>query len=145
LFLALLLTNSRLPFVLARAGELPPAFAALHARFGTPWAAVLVSSVLYGIFAVFSFKELIVLNVWLYSITLVIELAGFLWLRRSAPGMARPWRVPGGATGAWIVVACPTALAVLAMATAGWTNTLVGIAAALTGPLVWAIGRRIRR
>jgi amino acid transporter len=141
LFLSLLLTNSRLPYVLARAGELPAALARVHARFGTPWVAIVVSSAIYAIFSVFSFRELIVLNVWLYSLALVVELAAFLWLRIEAPSMARPWRVPGGWAGACLVTALPSALALLAMATAGWRNTIAGVVAALTGPAMWAFAR----
>jgi len=81
LFSSLLLTNSRLPYVLARDGLMPSGLAAVHPRFGTPWAAILVSAALYAAFAVFSFKELIVLNVWLYSLSLLVELAAFVWLR----------------------------------------------------------------
>jgi amino acid transporter len=142
LFLALLLTNSRLPYVLARAGQLPSAFAAVHARFGTPWVAVVVSSAVYAAFAAFSFRELIVLNVWLYSLALIVELAAFLRLRASAPGMERPWRVPGGWSGACVAAALPSALALLAMATAGWRNIVAGVVAALTGPAVYAMVRR---
>jgi amino acid transporter len=142
LFLSLLLTNSRLPYVLARDGQLPGALALVHARFGTPWVAVIVSSAVYALFAVFSFKELIVLNVWLYSLALVVELAAFLWLRASAPSLPRPWRVPGGWPVAWLVVLLPSAFALLAMVTAGWQNILAGAAAALTGPLVYALVRR---
>ena len=144
LFLSLLLTNSRLPYVLARDGHLPAALAVLAPRFSTPWAAILVSSALYAAFAAFSFKELIVLNVWLYSLALVIELAAFLRLRKSAPALPRPWRVPGGWPFAWLVAVVPAALAVLAMATAGWLNTLAGVIAAATGPLVYAASRRSR-
>jgi len=145
LFLSLLLTSSRLPYVLARAGELPAALARVHARFGTPWVSIVVSSAIYAIFAAFSFRELIVLNVWLYSIALVVELAAFLWLRIAAPSMARSWRVPGGWSGACLVTALPSALALLAMATAGWRNTIAGLVAALTGPAVWAFARRQRK
>ena len=142
LFLALLLTNSRLPYVLARDGMMPRWLARVHPRFGTPWPAVLVSSALYAAFAAFSFKELIVLNIWLYSLALLVELAAFLRLRTTAPHMPRPWRVPGGTPGAWLVVACPAAFAILAMATAGWLNTAAGTTAALTGPLAWILMRR---
>ena len=142
LFLTLLLTNSRLPYVLARAGELPAAFAILHSRFGTPWVAIVVSSALYAAFAVFSFRELIVINVWLHSLSLLVELAAFLRLRASAPSMARPWRVPGGPAGAWLAVLLPSAFALLAMATAGWRNILAGVAAALTGPAVYGLVSR---
>jgi amino acid transporter len=141
LFMALLLTNSRVPYVLARDGALPRAFGVLHPRFGTPWLAVLVSSGAYAACAAFSFKELIVLNVWLYSLALLVELAAFLSLRAAAPGLPRPWRVPGGWTGALAVTVPPALFALGAMATAGWGNTLAGIGVALTGPVVWWLAR----
>jgi amino acid transporter len=139
LFLTLLLTNSRLPYVLARDGLMPAGLAAVHPRFGTPWVAVVVSAVLYAGFATFSFEELIVLNVWLYSLALLVELAAFVWLRVRAPEMARPWRVPGGLGTAGLVAGVPAALSLLAMATAGWLNTLAGVVAALTGPVAWTL------
>jgi len=139
LFLSLLLTNSRLPYVLARAGRLPRALGGVHPRFGTPWPAVLVSAAVYAACAAFSFKELIVLNVWLYSLALLVELGAFVWLRLAAPGMTRPWRVPGGTPTAVVVAVLPALLALLAMATAGWVNTFAGVVVALTGPLAWAM------
>jgi amino acid transporter len=142
LFMSLLLTNSRLPYVLARARELPGALGVVHARFGTPWVAIVTSSAIYAAFAVFSFRELIVLNVWLYSLALIVELAAFFWLRIAEPSMNRPWRVGGGWTGAWLVAAVPTGFALLAMSTAGWRNTLAGIVAALTGPAVFVLMKK---
>ena len=137
LFLSLVLTNSRLPYALAVQGELPRWLAAVHARTAVPWAAVLVSSAGYSLFALASFKELIVLNVWLYSLTLLLELAAFVALRLREPALPRPWRVGGGALGLWLTAALPSAAAVLAMATAGWKNTAAGVATALTGPALW--------
>jgi amino acid transporter len=145
LFLTLLLTNSRLPYVLARDGFLPAAVGGIHPRFGTPWVALVLSSLLYAAFAVFSFKELIVLNVWLYSISLLVELGAFVWLRVREPEMARPWRVRGGLPIALVVAGVPAMLALLALATAGWLNTMAGLIAALTGPAVYAGLRAARR
>jgi amino acid transporter len=143
LFMSLLLTNSRLPYVMARDQMMPRWLGAVAPRFGTPWTAIVVSAALYAGFAVFSFKELIVLNVWLYSLSLLVELAAFVRLRVVAPEMPRPWRVPGGLAVAVAVVACPVLFCVGAMATAGVTNTIAGIAAAVTGPLVYRVlGRR---
>lgn len=137
LFLSLVLTNSRLPFALALVGQLPRWLAAIHPRTGVPWTAVLVSSAGYSLFALASFKDLIVLNVWLYSLTLLLELAAFVALRFREPALPRPWRVGGGAPGLWLTAALPSAAALLAMATAGWKNTAAGVAAALTGPAFW--------
>ena len=141
LFLSLLLTNSRLPFVLATAGQMPVGLARVHPRFGTPWASVVLSSVAYSACAFWSFKDLIVLNIWLYSVTLILELAAFVALRIGEPGLTRPWRVRGGAVGMWATAGLPIALSLLAMATAGWTNTLVGTLALATGPLAYLAWR----
>ncbi len=141
LYMSLLLTNSRLPYALAAAGQMPAALGRVHARFGTPWVAVILSSACYSVCAFWSFKELIVLNVWLYSIALILELAAFVALRLREPALPRPWRVGGGATGMWAAAALPAALSLFAMATAGWTNTMVGTLAALTGPAAYLLWR----
>ena len=137
LFLSLVLTNSRLPFALALRGMLPRWLAATSGRTGVPWVAVLVSCAAYSVCALWSFKELIVLNVWLYSLTLLLEMAAFVALRLRERGLSRPFRVGGGAAGFWLTAVLPSAAALLAMATAGWLNTMAGLAAALTGPAAW--------
>jgi amino acid transporter len=143
LFLSLLLTNSRLPFTLAVSGQMPAALARVHPRLGTPWVAVIASSACYSLFAYWTFKELIVLDMWLYSITLLLELGAFVALRLREPDLPRPWRVAGGTPGMWVTAALPAGCCLLAIVTAGWTNALVGAVAALTGPLVYW-GRRPR-
>lgn len=141
LFLSSLLTNSRLPFVLARAGQMPAWLARIDARSGTPRGAVLLSSLCYSVFALWEFKDLVVLDIWLYSLALIVELAAFAALRLTEPSLARPWRVGGGVAGMWATAVLPSAVCLLAMATAGWMNTVVGIAAALTGPAAYALWR----
>jgi len=145
LFLSLLLTNSRLPWVLARDGLLAAAFGAVHRRFGTPWVAVIVSAALCSVFAALSFRELVIINMWLYSLSLLVELAAFLRLRRLEPRLSRPYRVPGGRAGALAATLPPAACALLAMATAGRLNTVVGLLAALSGPIAWAAFAGSRR
>src|SRR5262249_45924228 len=75
------------------------------------------------------------------SLALLVELAAFVALRATAPLLPRPWRVPGGHIGALAVTLPPALFALAAIATAGWGNTLAGVAAALSGPFVWWIGR----
>jgi amino acid transporter len=141
LFLSLVLTNSRLPFVLARDHQFPRVLGRVHERYGTPWVAIVVSAALYAGFAAFSFRELIVLNVWLYSLSLLVELAAFVRLRVAEPGLTRSARVGGGTAGMFVVALLPALFALLAMATAGWRNTLAGVIAALTGPAVYTAVR----
>jgi len=66
LFTSLLLTNSRLPYVMARDHVLPRWLGAVDPTFGTPWTAVVVSAALYAAVAGLSVKGLIVLNVWVF-------------------------------------------------------------------------------
>ncbi len=102
------------------------------------------SAAFYAVCAAFSFKGLIVLNVWLYSLSLLVELEAFIWLRVVAPDLPRPWRVPGGFGGA-VVVVFPTLFMLGALATAGWRNTAAGLVGAVSGPLAWAVlSRRVR-
>jgi amino acid transporter len=89
-----------------------------------------------------SFTDLIVLNIWLYCLSLLVELAAFAWLRLAAPDLPRPWRVPGGAPGAVAAVALPAACCLLAMATAGWLDTAAGVLAALSGLVAYRLLRR---
>src|SRR3989442_15498420 len=98
---------------------MPASLAAVHPRFGTPWVAVVLSAALYAAFAAFSFKELIVLNVWLYSLSLLVELAAFVRLRATEPTMVRPWRGPGGRAGAPVGAGGPPPVAPGALAPAG--------------------------
>jgi len=143
LFMSLLLTNSRLPYVLAQDRAMPTWLGNVHPRFGTPWGAILLSAACYTVFVAFSFRDLIVLNIWLYSLTLLIELAAFVYLRVAEPDWPRPWRVPGGFVGAVLVALLPSAFMLAAIATAGWSNTIAGLGAALTGPAAWLVlGRR---
>jgi len=79
--------------------------------------AVLVSAAFYAACAAFTFRELIVLNMWLYSLSLLVELAAFVWLRAAEPQMHRPWRVPGGMPGAIAAAVLPSCFALGAMAT----------------------------
>jgi len=145
LFLSNLLTNSRLPFVLGRDRLLPGALAMLHPRYATPWVAIIASSLVYSVLALLPFTRLVVLDVWLYSLALVVQMAAFLAIRLREPALPRPWRVPGGVPVALLVSAVPSLLALLAMATGGLANVVAGLVAALTGPLAYACSALLGR
>ncbi len=145
LFLSNLLTNSRLPFVLGRDHMLPRAFGVLHSRYGTPWVAIVASSAVYSGLASLPFTKLVVLDVWLYSLTLLVQMGAFLAIRLREPTLPRPWRVPGRLAGALFVATVPSLLALLAMLTSGLVNILVGLVAALTGPAAYMAFARSER
>ncbi len=145
LFLSNLLANSRLPFVLGRDHLLPRWLGLLHPRYATPWVAIVSSSVLYSAMALLPFRKLVVLDIWLYSLALIVQLAAFLALRVREPTLPRPWRVPGRLPGALLVAALPGLLALLAMVTSGFATAVGGLIAALSGPVAYVAFAELSR
>jgi amino acid transporter len=146
LYSANLLANSRLPFVMAGDGCLPQALTRTHPKFGTPWAAILLSAAIYSVFTLNAFSSLVVVDVILYSAVLLLELAALVVLRVKRPGMPRPFRVPGGWPGLALVVTSPVALLALAIVSRaheeGFRALALSLAALATGPVLYPVLRR---
>src|SRR5436853_399919 len=152
LFNALLLVYSRIPLVLAQDGLLPGALAATDAR-GTPRNAVLVSAVVYSVFALLPFGGLLAGDVLLYSAALALEFAALVRLRRREPGLRGAFRVPVGVPLLVTLAALPILLLIAGVALEVRSRTigLPGVGAALVlaaiGPAVYAalVQQRARR
>ena len=149
LFNCLLLAYSRIPFVMAADGLLPPALARTDAR-GTPRTAVLVSAACYSVVMLLPFSELVVADVLLYSLALVMELASLVHLRRREPALRGAFRVPAGTHGVAMLAALPAAILLLVVALSVGDGeyglpALVGTAAMIgAGPLVYRWRRAVR-
>lgn len=117
LFGAMVLSNSRLPFVLAADRYLPSALVAQHPRYGTPMVSILICSVIYALLAFGPFQTLAVTTVLLYGVSLLLQFAALIALRVRAPGMPRPFRIPGGLPGVLLVALLPALIIVLAVIT----------------------------
>lgn len=94
-FSSLLMSNSRIPFVLAADGWLPRRIVRVS-RSGTPVIAIIGCAVLYALFSTNGFKTLIVIDVFLTNITLLLELIALIVLRVTHPDLPRTFRIPGG-------------------------------------------------
>ena len=118
LFSALLLSVSRVPFVMAGDGWLPKGLTRESERFGTPWVAIVVCAAIYSVFTLGPFQALVVVDVFLYSCALLLEFAALIALRVRMPNLSRPFRVPGGWPGIFVVTLLPA----LIVAYAVWQN-----------------------
>src|SRR6059036_4106715 len=151
LFNALLLVYSRIPLVLAQDGLLPGALAATDAR-GTPRNAVLVSALVYSVFALLPFGGLLAGDVLLYSAALALEFAALVRLRLREPGLRGAFRVPVGVPLLVTLAALPLLLLIAGVALEGQSRTiglpgvLVAVALAAIGPPLYAglLSRRAR-
>ena len=115
LFSALLLSTSRLPFVMAEDGWLPHALGRESKRYGTPAVSIVVCAAIYSIFCLGPFQALVVVDVFIYCLALLLELFALVALRRRAPNLARPYKVPGGAAGLAFVVVLPILIILFAV------------------------------
>ncbi|MGW3950270.1 APC family permease [Streptomyces sp. NPDC004752] len=99
LYSSLLLSNSRSVFVLAQDRWMSPALTKQSPRTGSPVTSVLVCSVIYALFSLGDFTDLVVLDVFLINLLLLINLAALIALRIKEPQLARPAKIPGSWAG----------------------------------------------
>lgn len=141
LFNALLLSFSRVPFVMAEDGYLPKAFTRLHPVYETPYLAIMVCSAIYSLFTLSAFASLIVIDVVLYAAVLSLEYAALIVLRWKQPSLARPFRVPGSWFGIVMITVLPLLLLLFAIVNTiqeqGVTAVYGSIAAIASGPLLY--------
>lgn len=149
LFNALLLSYSRIPFVMAEDGLLPGALARTD-RNGTPYVAVLGAAVAYSIFVLVPLAHLVVADVVLYSLALALEFGALIALRRKEPDLRGSFRIPVGRGG---VVGLATLPMVILLAVIGLSfrdgeyglPAVIGAAIAIVlGPVAYATARRRR-
>ncbi len=94
LFSAVLLSVSRVPKVMADDGLLPKKFNALHSKFQTPYISIIVSAAVVSVMILFTFTDLIIMDVTLYGAGLFLEFISIIVLRVKAPDEHRPFKIP---------------------------------------------------
>jgi amino acid transporter len=147
LFNALLLSYSRVPFVVADDGYLPSMLARTDTT-GTPRNAVIVSAIVYSIFVLIPFGDLVVADVLLYSLALSLELLSLVRLRRREPELRGAFRIPLGADGIAALATMPMLVLLLVIVLSLLDGkfgvpALLGTAAAIAlGPIVFGVASR---
>ncbi len=112
---ATVLTSTRMPSSMAEDGYLPPVFAAKHNKYGTPWIAILISSVIYALLAFHTLAQLLTVYVWLRSLVTVLTVLAAWKLRKTQPETKRPFRIPWGRAGLAYVVIAPILMTIVAL------------------------------
>lgn len=115
LFNAMLLSNSRLPFVFAADKYFPEGLVKRHTVFGTPYLSIILCAIIYALLALGPFETLAVTTVLLYGVSLILQLIALIALRIKEPNMPRPFKIPGGLPVVIILALLPTAIILLAV------------------------------
>jgi len=107
LYSSVLLSVSRVPKVMADDRLLPAWFCAEHRRFGTPYVSIIVSSIVVSLLVIFSFSDLVIMDIILYGAGLTLEFLTLLVLRSREPQRPRPFRIPLGRKGVMFLLVLP--------------------------------------
>jgi len=145
LFVANLLSVSRLPKAMADDGSLPRLLSRTDSRRGTPDASIIACALVVSAMVLWQFEDLLVIDVVLYGCGLFLEFLALIALRRARPLAKRPFAIPLGRKGLIVMTALP-ALCFLAgigglsatrnIHTVALTFAVVSVS---TAPLAWSI------
>jgi amino acid transporter len=134
LYSAVLLSVSRVPQVMADDRLLPARLCALHSRFRTPWLSIIASSAVVSILVLFTFSDLVVMDIILYGAGLSLEFLALVILRSKEPDCRRPFRIPLGKKGLLLLFVLPLIIYMVALSGAVWSSGKIGL------PLFLAFG-----
>jgi amino acid transporter len=149
LLLNTILSQSRLPMVLAEDGLFPAAFGRRHPRFGSPVLSLLVTGVVITLLCGVPFTQLVGAAALVQSLAYMLIYAALLQLRsRVDDADARGFRIPFGAAGMAAMIA-PSVLIILLVVEQGLFHdsrldrpqALLDLLIIASGPISYALSR----
>ncbi|HEY0272234.1 MAG TPA: APC family permease, partial [Chitinophaga sp.] len=150
LFSAVMLSVSRMPKAMADDGLLPGFLSREHKRYETPWVSILCCAAIVSLLVIWTFEDLLIIDITLYGTALFLEFVTLIVLRIKAPAWERPFRIPLGIPGLCGMVLLPLAIFGVAFGGALMTGEndrplLFAGGALVSGEVVWQGIRAIRR
>jgi amino acid transporter len=94
---------------------LPARLCALHRRFGTPYISIISSSAIVSILILWTFSDLVIMDIILYGAGLSLEFMALLILRMREPFRERPFRIPLNNTGLFLMILLPLGVYMVAL------------------------------
>jgi amino acid transporter len=127
IYSSVLLSVSRVPKVMADDGFLPQFLNKLHPKFQTPYISIIVFSVVISVMVLFTFDELIVMDVTLYGAGLLLEFISLIVMRIKFPNEHRPFKIPLGIGGLCVMFLLPLSIYGVALTGAFLSSTAIVI------------------
>jgi len=116
IYAAVLLSISRVPKVMADDDLLPTRLNRLHSRFKTPYISIIVCSIVVSFMILWSFTELLIIDVTIYGAGLSLEYVSLIKLRIRSPEVERPFKIPLNVTGLCVITLLPVTVYFVALA-----------------------------
>ena len=147
IFSAVLLSVSRVPEVMASDRLLPAKLHLLHPRFNTPYVSIILCGIVVSGMILWTFTDLIIIDVTLYGMGLLLEFISLILLRLREPDAIRPFKIPLNIPGLVAMVFIPLATFGIALTGAIFASAktqapiLFTLAALLSTELIWQLIR----
>jgi len=151
LFVANLLSVSRLPKAMADDGSLPALLRKTDSRRGTPHASIIVCALIVSVMVLWDFEDLLVIDVVLYGCGLFLEFLALISLRRLRPDARRPFMIPLGRKGLIVMTSLPALCFIGGIGGLAATRNIHSVAltfallSACTAPIAWSTLRFRKR
>jgi len=150
LFSAVLLSVSRVPQVMAEDGLLPSKIHSLHPKYKTPYISIIVCATVVSFMIVWTFEELIIIDVTLYGAGLFLEFVTLLALRIKKPFEHRPFKIPLSTKGLFLMLLFPVTVFAIALSGAFanqgkmFMPALFAVCALASAEVLWQVIKRFR-
>jgi len=145
IFSAVMLSISRVPRVMAEDKLLPRWFSKNHKQFNTPYISIIVCATIVSFMALWTFTDLIVIDVILYGAGLFLEFISLIVLRNKEPHALRPFKIPLNIPGLCLLALLPSMVYIVALVsvfTQSGTKiipALFAIGALVSAEVIWLI------
>ncbi|MGN6640795.1 MAG: APC family permease [Mucilaginibacter sp.] len=143
IYAAVLLSVSRVPKVMSDDQLLPKALNKLHPKFGTPYISIIICSLVVSLMVLWSFADLLIIDVTVYGAGLFLEYISLIRLRAKEPETHRPFKIPLNIPGLCLLTLLPLAVYGIALSGAlssqGIMPAVFAICALLTAELAWQL------
>jgi amino acid transporter len=115
IYAAVLLSVSRVPQVMSEDSLLPARLNKLHSRFQTPYISIIICSVIVSLMILWTFADLLIIDVTVYGAGLSLEYISLIKMRRTHPDMPRPFKIPFGIKGLCLLLILPASVYFIAL------------------------------
>jgi amino acid transporter len=145
IYAAVLLSVSRVPQVMSEDSLLPARINKLHSRFQTPYVSIIICSVIVSLMILWTFADLLIIDVTVYGAGLSLEYISLIKLRQSEPDTPRPFKIPLNITGLCLMLLLPVSVYFIALGGAFSSSeetikpALFAICALLSAEVFWRI------
>jgi len=115
LFSAVLLSVSRVPKVMSDDKLLPEKLQTEHSKFKTPYVSIIVCAAVVSIMILWTFADLIIIDITLYGAGLFLEFLSLIILRKKMANAVRPFRIKLNIAGLCIMTFIPFSVYIIAL------------------------------